>query len=153
MKKKIQKFLKNFFSTQNGTATGISLGFSAGIMAVSLTTVAVVNNTVQENKNVEDSSIAYFSAERGIEYSLLDVAGHASGYEITKENKDRHLKTTEKEAKTSVLISSRSKKDATENKIIVPQKGTGNSKKDNNWNSISKGGTATIPLYIDNTAK
>lgn len=146
------KFLQNFFSKKKGSATGIALGFSAGIFAVSLGTVAIVGNTVQENKNVEDSSIAYFSAERGLENSLLSLSGHLSGYEIDELSENGLLKTKNKEAKTDFSIQSRSEADIINKKIILPIPGNGSSPDDNEWNILKKGNPSTIPLYIDNTA-
>ena len=104
----MKNFLKNFFEKKEGTATGIALGFSAGIMVVSLGTVSIVSNTVKENKNIEDSSVAYFSAERGIEYSLLDLSGHISGYEIEENSEKGLFKSKNKNAKTQIEIESQS---------------------------------------------
>lgn len=116
-----------FLSTQKGTATGIALAFSAGIMTLSLTTVVVVNHTMESNKNIQNASSAYFAAERGIEYALLDIAGHASGYENPNENLSGNNDST-----TDIEIESQST---------------------NNWNTINQGEGSTIPLYIDNTGK
>lgn len=146
----LRTFFRNFFSHKKGTATGISLGFSAGVLAISLGTVAVVGNTVETNKNVENSSVAYFSAERGIEYSLLDLSGHISGYELEKGEEKGNLKSRTKEAKTQMSIESRSEVDA-DDRITIPSKGRGNAEVDTEWNTLPKGKSVTIPLYIDNT--
>jgi len=148
----ITLFFQKFLTTQKGTATGISLGFSAGILAVSLGTVAIVGNTVQTNKNVENASVAYFSAERGIEYSLLDLSGHISGYEISKGDAKGNLKSRNKESKTQIEIESRSSVNS-DSQIIIPAPGRGNYSEDSEWNSLPNGNTVTIPLYIDNTGK
>jgi hypothetical protein len=146
--------IRHFFLKKRGSATGISLGFSTGVLAVSLGTVAIVSNTVEENKNVEDSSVAYFAAERGLEYSLFDLSGHLGGYEVQKDSIEGRLKTSEREAKTVIEIQSRSTKDeeAAEQTITVPVKGGGSSPHDDNWNTLEKGKSSTIPLYIDNTS-
>ena len=149
-------FFQKFFTHKKGTATGISLAFSAGILAVSLGTVAIVGKTVETNKNVENSSVAYFSAERGVEYSLLDISGHFSGYELKDNAKNGQLETLDKEAKTKISIESRSGvgNDETEGEdtIVVPSPGRGNSVVNDGWNTLPKGQEITIPLYIDNTA-
>lgn len=152
----MKQFFQQFFTHKKGTATGISLAFSAGILAVSLGTVAVVGKTVETNKNVENSSVAYFSAERGIEYSLLDLSGHISGYELKDGDAKGKFQTENKEAKTQISIESRSGvgNDETEgvDTIVVPSPGRGNSVVDDEWNTLPKGQGVTIPLYIDNTA-
>jgi len=151
IQKKTSQIFQKFLSTKKGTATGISLGFSAGILAVSLGTVSIVGNTVQTNKNVENSTVAYFSAERGIEYSLLDLSGHISGYEISEGEEKGNLQSRTKEAKTQIEIESRSEQK--DGQILIPTQGRGNSSIDDEWNSLPAGQSITIPLYIDNTGK
>ena len=146
--------LKNIFKKKRGSATGISLAFSAGILALSLATVAIVINTVKENKNVENSSIAYYAAERGAEYAMFSISGHLAGYELDKDSDLGKLISKNNNAKTIIEINSQSISGADELKTItVPQKGSGNSESDDGFNRLSQGETRSIPLFIDNTTK
>ncbi len=151
----INSFFSNFFEKKRGSATGISLGFSAGVLAVSLGAVSIVSTTVETNKNVENSTISYFSAERGIEYSLLDVSGHLAGYEVSKDGANSNLQDSHQESKTQIDIKSLSteEKNETPNQIMIPFKGGGTDTDNNSWNSLKKGSSFSIPLYTDNTTK
>jgi hypothetical protein len=145
------KSIQNFFRTKKGTATGFALAFSAFIFALALSTVAVVMNTLQENKNVEDSSVAYFSAERGLEYALLSISGHLSGYEVGDNSEEGEVVSLINNSFTDLVVESRS--EVEDGKIVVPMAGKGSSEPSEDFNILQKGKTVTIPLYIDNTSK
>lgn len=141
-------FCKKFFGPQKGSATAVSMIFSTGILAASLGVVSLMTNTSNENKNVENSNISYFAAERGLEYALYDVSGHLPGYEIADNSDQGLLKSKITSAKTDIAIENRSASET--NTITVPSQGSGNAS-DSDWNTVSKDKSSTIPLYIDNT--
>lgn len=144
---------KKFFSLKKGTATGIAMGFSAGIMLVSAGAATFVMNTSEENEDLEGSVVSYYAAERGIEYAQYDVSGHLAGYEVAPiidgdENYGK-LESNVHESKTRINVSSRSDSESLE--VTLPLPGNGSSD-DEDWNSLTRGKSVTIPLYIDNTS-
>lgn len=145
---------KNFFSLKKGTATGIAMGFSSGIILVSAGATTFVINTLEENRDLEGSVVSYYVAERGIEYALYDVSGHLPGYEVKPDietgNEYGRLKGTGRQSKTEVEVSSRA--ESVNTIVTLPIQGKGSDPTDNDWNILSAGKTISIPLYIDNTA-
>lgn len=139
--------LRDFFTKKKGSATGISMGFSAGIFLVAAGTVSFVGNTQKENAELEGATVSYYAAERGLENALLEVYGHLPGHEV----EDSKLRSSEKEAVSVFTVSSRSQE--TEGVITLPAPGNGNSKQNNEWNTLPQGEPISIPLYIDNTGR
>lgn len=151
---KIKKLLSKK-RTSKGTAIGISLALTSGVL---IAAVGVSSVIVEGTKNVSDvdrSNKAYFAAERGIEYSLYDISGHLGGYEVgNPEFNDPNAQSylPDSQSVSAWRIQSKIEVDEITNTIHIPPKQTEHWEDEENWGKIPWKGSVSIPLYIDNTA-
>lgn len=170
MKKQSFTGIKNFFTrferlaTKKGSVVGLSLTMTSGIFLMAAGSAAFVVNTNQANSKIEQSNVAYFAAERGMEYSLYDISGHLPGYEVDQNSDYGNMRLKTSATRTSVGINSRTyKSSSAENnqleELSIPIQGKGDSSlriegvdPSENWNELRHGGVVTVPLFLDNTS-
>ncbi|MEI7510868.1 MAG: hypothetical protein WCJ84_01780 [Candidatus Peregrinibacteria bacterium] len=153
----VKLFFSAFKNPKKGTVVAMSLAMVSAFLLMSAGAMTVVRESRVVGSQVEKGNNSYFAAERGMEYALYDISGHQMGYEVDENsacgtNCYNVSKAKKTGSETTIDIKSLSNAPIG-NIITIPNQETSTPSDNINWNSISSGSEAKIPLFRDKSQK